>query len=168
MELWLSWRLRKVVTVLAWLVALGACQSRPIVTQPIQFNHLAHIKRGLSCTFCHQYVQKADFAGIPALKVCATCHRGKISDSPEAEKVRGFVKERKEIPWHRIYEVPSYVNFSHRRHVSLGGLQCETCHGNVRELSTPQLRPAVVLTMSRCIACHDQRKVNTDCLACHH
>ena len=168
MESWLSWRISKVVAVLACLLALGACHSSPVVTQPIQFNHAAHIKRGLSCVFCHQSVQKAEFAGIPPLKVCATCHRGKVSDSPEAEKVREFVKERKEIPWHRIYQVPTHVNFSHRRHVALGKLQCETCHGNVRESSTPQLRPAVAISMTRCMACHDQRKVSTDCLACHH
>jgi len=154
--------------MLACLLGLGACRTSPAVIQPVQFNHAAHVKRGLSCVFCHQSVQKAEFAGIPALKVCATCHRGKVSDSPEAEKVRSFVKDGHEIPWRRIYQVPTFVNFSHRRHVAFGKLQCETCHGDVRESSTPQLRPAVTISMNRCMACHDERKVSTDCLVCHH
>jgi len=167
-ELWLSWRVRKVTVVLLCLLALGACNSSPPVTQPVQFNHLAHTKRGLQCNFCHQYAQKADFAGLPRLTVCATCHRAKISSSEEAEKVRVYVKDRKEIPWHRIYRMPSHVNFSHQRHVTVGKLECKQCHGDIKNSAVPQVRPAVALTMSKCIACHDQRKVSTDCLACHH
>ncbi len=161
-----SSQLKNIALALACLVALGACESAP-VSQPVQFNHMVHVK-ALQCNFCHQYVQKADFAGIPPVKVCATCHRGKVSASAEAGKVRAFVKERKEIPWQRIYRVPSYVNFSHRRHVLLGGLQCESCHGNLRVASTPQLRPAFAISMNWCMACHDERKVDTDCLTCHH
>src|SRR5208282_4827040 len=161
-----SWQPKNVALALACLVALGACES-PSVSQPVQFNHAVHVK-ALQCNFCHQYVEKAGFAGIPSVKVCATCHRGKVSGSEEAEKVRAFVKEHREIPWQRIYRVPSYVNFSHRRHVLLGGLQCESCHGNLRVASTPQARPAFAISMNRCMACHEERKVDTDCLTCHH
>jgi hypothetical protein len=149
-------------------VVIGGCESAPPVVQPIRFNHQAHTSKGLSCVFCHRYVKTASFAGIPDITVCATCHRGAITRNPEGEKVRQHVLQRENIAWRRIYQVPSYVYFSHRRHVTLGGIECASCHGSIKDSTSPQTRPAVVFTMDRCVTCHDQHKANTDCYACHH
>ncbi len=163
----LSLRCNLLVAVLL-TVMIGGCESAPPVVQPIRFNHQAHTSKGLSCLFCHQYVKTASFAGIPNITVCATCHRGAITRNPEGEKVRQHVLRREDIAWRRIYQVPTYVYFSHRRHVTLGGVECASCHGSIKDSTSPQTHPAVLLTMDRCVACHEQRKANTDCYACHH
>lgn len=148
--------------------AIGACESAPPVVQPIRFNHQAHTSKGLSCMFCHRHVKTASFAGIPDITVCATCHRGAITRNPDGEKVRQHVLQRKNIAWRRIYRLPTYVYFSHRRHVALGAIECASCHGSIKDSASPQTRPAVALTMDQCVACHEQRHADTDCYACHH
>ena len=48
--------------------------------------------------------------------------------------------------------------FSHEQHVSAGGLNCEACHGNVKEMN--RLYQVPDLSMGWCIDCHKTRKVN--------
>jgi len=77
------------------------------------------------------------------------------------------VENSEEIIWNRIYELPDHVYFSHRRHIALGKIECAQCHGDIHAFETPPLIPFVALTMDFCIDCHDEHKVNNDCLACH-
>ena len=157
----------RLAVLLASGVFLAACGGSPAVTQPIQFSHKAHAGAGLPCALCHQFVERESFAGIPATSVCMTCHRGAITDNPEAEKVRQYGEQGMEIPWQRALQLPIHVYFSHRRHVTLGGLKCAECHGNVENVSRPVLEPAIALDMDGCMACHAQRNANNDCNACH-
>ena len=90
-----------------------------------------------------------------------------ITESPEEEKIRQYAAKGMEIPWQRVYRVPSHVYFSHRRHVTLGGLDCAACHGDVKGSSVPVTRPAVVLDMKACMDCHQKRQASNDCDGCH-
>ncbi len=135
--------------------------------QPIAFNHKKHIAQGLGCDTCHPYYKIQTFSGMPDIAVCLGCHKEAITQSPEEEKIRQFAKRREEIPWRRIYGEPDHVFYSHRRHVVLGRIECQTCHGNIGESEKPPTRPFVQMTMRWCMNCHAKNKVTNDCLACH-
>ncbi|MBI4549170.1 MAG: cytochrome c3 family protein [Ignavibacteriae bacterium] len=143
--------------------------NRYRVLQPLEYSHKAHVESaGMKCTDCHFYVDKMASASIPSLEVCQTCHNDEpVSTSPEEVKLLSYVKEGKEIPWRQVYEVPDHVYFSHRRHVIDGELDCSECHGNMAELTKSVSYQAIPMTMKNCLDCHKQRKVTTDCLACH-
>ena len=79
----------------------------------------------------------------------------------------GYIAQESEIPWERVYRVPDHVYFSHRRHVTGAGLECEVCHGNVKEFTKPASSPAVPVTMENCMSCHRENNVTNDCLSCH-
>jgi len=139
-----------------------------IVKQPISFNHKKHIQEAdLECSDCHLYYKKYAFSGKPTIDVCLTCHEEAISDSPEEEKIREYAKKGEDIDWVRLYLVPDDVYYSHKRHVVAGGIECEVCHGNIRQSVEPPKRPEVKITMGMCIECHKKRNVTTDCIACH-
>ena len=139
------------------------------IAQPLAFNHKAHIDNaGVDCKDCHLNVEKSAVATIPALEVCTTCHSGEpLSKSPVEQELLKYAAEKKEIPWVQIYSLPPHVYFSHRRHVTIGGLECPSCHGNVAVMSAPVSHQETPLKMENCIACHTQRKVTNDCIACH-
>lgn len=143
------------------------CERDRQITQPIQFSHRAHTEKGLSCDLCHESIEKAASAGLPAIETCMTCHQAAMSDSPEEAKVRQYGEQGQEIPWRRLFELPAHVYFSHRRHVAFGGVACAECHGNMGENDAPSVRPAVALSMGTCMGCHAQRNASGDCDACH-
>lgn len=135
--------------------------------QPIQFPHKKHVGQGLACVFCHRYVEQLPAASIPGVKVCITCHQNPITKSREEEKIREYAKAGRDIPWVRLYVAGDDIYFSHRRHVALGQVACEKCHGKMGETLTPPLKPLVKITMDGCLSCHKQVKASTDCVACH-
>ncbi len=143
--------------------------AKQIIAQPLAFNHKVHIETAsLNCKDCHLNVEKMAVATIPSIEVCQTCHNDEpISKSPVEKEVLGYVAEKKEIPWIQVYSVPDHVYFSHRRHVTLGGLECSTCHGNIAASTAPVSFQTMPVTMETCINCHRQNKISTDCLACH-
>jgi hypothetical protein len=56
------------------------------------------------------------------------------------------------LRWNKVHNLPDHVYFSHQQHVVVGGVACETCHGDVKKMGTvEQQRP---LTMGWCIDCH--------------
>jgi len=156
------------VTTLA--IAAG-CADPPV--QPIAFNHQLHVTRGaLECESCHETVYEETFAGLPPLKICMRCHRSDTPKDPAVasriEVVRSYEKNGSEVAWQRVYQMPPFVFFSHRRHTEVAGLECEVCHGKMAEMTAPPEHPASdILTMSGCVHCHEQKHVSTDCAACH-
>lgn len=61
------------------------------------------------------------------------------------------------IEWTRIHNLPDHVYFNHAQHVSVGQLECQTCHGKVEEMEVvAQHSP---LSMGWCINCHRQTEV---------
>jgi len=152
------------VLLLFLLTGLGVGSK---TEQPISFNHKKHLEQGLECDACHRFYKTQAFSGLPDLNTCLECHKEPVTKSPEEEKIRQFQKKGQEIPWKRIYGEPDHVFFSHRRHVVLGKLQCQTCHGDIGQRETPPTKPWVKMTMSWCMDCHTKNKVTNDCLACH-
>lgn len=154
-----------ILITMVWIV-LGAHQT---IIQPISYNHKLHIEKAeLKCVDCHQYVGTMAAATIPNIEVCSSCHSGEpLSNSPEELKLLKYIESGKRIPWKKIYSVPAFVYFSHRRHVTIGEIECSKCHGNVQELTVPASYPLRLPTMKNCIDCHKENKVTYDCLACH-
>ena len=153
------------VAIIVWTV-FGA---RNTITQPIEYNHKIHVEEAeLTCVDCHLSVETMSSAMIPNIEICMDCHSDEpFSDSPEEIKLLKYIEEEQQIPWQKIYSVPNHVYFSHRRHVTIGDLECSNCHGNVEELETPAPYPSWEPTMENCIDCHKQYKVTFDCLSCH-
>jgi hypothetical protein len=135
--------------------------------QPISFNHKKHVDQGLECDACHRYYKTQSFSGLPSIAICLECHKEPITSNPEEEKIRQYEKKKEQIPWRHIYGEPDHVFFSHRRHVVLGKIACQTCHGNIAQSEKPPSKPWVKMTMSWCMNCHRKSKATNDCLACH-
>ena len=156
-----------VATLSLAALSLAACNRAAPVAQPIQFSHKAHVEKGLPCDGCHQFVEKASFAGMPTTETCMMCHQATITDNPEEEKVRQYAAKGLQIPWGRVYQVAGHAYFSHRRHVTLGRVECVRCHGDVGESAAPLTVAALPISMNRCIGCHAQEGAASDCNACH-
>ena len=140
----------------------------PDVKQPIQFNHMLHVEEvGLECTDCHQYVTTEEFAGRPSLETCSGCHEDPLTESTEEALLVKYIQDAEEIPWRRLYRVPAHVYYSHRRHVTVAGLECNRCHGEIGLTSVPPRKPLKKLTMGFCLDCHEVLGASTDCNACH-
>lgn len=149
------------------------------VTQPIKFPHKTHIEMNLECTTCHEKAEKGREAGRPSIAVCMTCHAG-ADGQGEIKKVQAYGERGAEIPWRRVFRLPPHVFFSHRPHVAVANIKCQSCHGPMETLTRPPETPLKRLTMSDCLGCHESwsrsggevqktamRRIATDCATCH-
>lgn len=139
-------------------VAVGETEKEPIA-QPIQFPHNRHVQvLGMDCQYCHSSARKEIHAGVPPTQLCMGCH-AKIdtTNRPELDKLVQYWADGKgeSIPWNRVHDLPDFVYFSHKRHVS-GGVQCQECHGQMQDLEVAQR--AASLKMGWCLDCHAQHE----------
>ena len=132
--------------------------------QPVPFSHKQHSSAGLQCQLCHPKAIKEERAGLPSAAQCMSCHAGLKQDSPAIRKLATFHKEKKPLPWARVYRIPDFVFFSHARHVN-GKVACSDCHGPVEQRDT--LAMEVVHNMTTCMDCHKMRKISNRCQVCH-
>lgn len=132
-----------------------------------QFNHKLHAENGVECTGCHTRAPEQASAGKPALATCLICHEEALTKSPAEELIRTYAAGGRELPWKKVTSVPDHVFFSHRRHVTMGKVACETCHGVMASQAKPPARPLVNLDMDFCVGCHERSGASVDCLACH-
>jgi hypothetical protein len=147
------------------LLAAGSRgQQQQQQQQPVPYSHKAHLALGLTCASCHKNADPGEFMGFPAESFCMTCHQAVKADSPHIEKVAAAAREKKPIPWVRVYQLPTYVYFSHRVHTAAGAT-CVTCHGPVRERD--RITKEVSHNMRSCMACHAATKARSDCMTCH-
>ncbi len=109
--------------------------------QPLPFSHRAHTELGLKCSECHKGAAQGPAAGIPPESLCMNCHRTVKAQSPAIVTLAGFLKRSEPVPWARLYRLPDFVFFSHKREKSI--------------------------SMQSCMACHDKRKANNNCDTCH-
>ncbi len=64
------------------------------------------------------------------------------------------------VEWVRIHNLPDFAYFNHSQHVSVAGIECQTCHGPVEEMEIMyQYSP---LTMGWCITCHRETNVKME------
>jgi c(7)-type cytochrome triheme protein len=133
--------------------------------QPVPFSHRAHAELGLKCVECHKGGALGRAAGIPPESLCMNCHVTVKAQSPAIVALTGFVKRREPVPWARLYRLPDFVSFSHKRHFGKAQIPCSTCHAEVERQDA--LVKEKSIGMQSCMACHDKRKANNNCDACH-
>ncbi len=61
------------------------------------------------------------------------------------------------IPWVRIHNLPDHVYYNHSQHVTVGKLECQTCHGKIEEMEIVEQHSP--LSMGWCINCHRKTDV---------
>ena len=159
--------------VVAWFAAAGAVVMvfgvlrtstlRP--EQPIEFPHYIHVgELDMDCSYCHPYVEKSIYAGLPQAGLCMECHEGVATDRPEIIKLTEMYETGESVEWVRVYRVKPHVFFSHKRHV-LSGVECRECHGPIELMTTVQR--VTDLGMGWCMECHNERGAPIDCVTCH-
>lgn len=168
----LAMRRRRVLELL--LLALGLFvavliwKPPPAVPQPIAFNHRVHTEQlGLGCEFCHMYVTTGAHAGLPGEDTCGICHLAVQGDAPEAARVTELLTAGTPFRFNKLFRLPTHVNYTHRRHVGIGDLECANCHGSIATSERPPARPLVHIDMAFCLDCHRARGQPVDCVACH-
>jgi mono/diheme cytochrome c family protein len=137
-------------------------------SQPINFSHKIHANdNGIQCQYCHSTVEKSKTASIPSAMVCMNCHKGiqETANPGSAEEIakiykatgfdpatQAYTNTPVPLQWNKVHVLPDHVFFSHQQHVVVGGVACEQCHGDVKQMTTvEQQRP---LTMGWCVDCH--------------
>lgn len=139
-------------------------------TQPIAFSHKIHAGQyEIDCQYCHTGVNKSKSANIPSPNICMNCHTQVKTESEEIQKIYAAIDydpatqtygtNTKPIEWVRIHNLPDLAYFNHSQHVNVGGLECETCHGPIKEMEVVYQYSS--LTMGWCINCHRETDVNT-------
>ena len=164
----LHWRPVATVLAVALLLLLAFATRGHAVLQPIAFNHRKHTHDlKLGCVFCHQYVSTGQHAGLPGASTCAVCHQIPQGHSPEAARVTELLSAGNPLEFHKLFRLPTYVYFSHRRHVGIAKLPCERCHGAIATTERPPATPLVKIRMAFCLDCHQASHQTVDCVACH-
>ena len=163
-----------------YMMQVGVDQGYQPV-QPIHFSHKIHAgDNGIDCKYCHSSARVSKTSGIPSLNVCMNCHKSVYEYNGEttAEYDKAFYDgeikklyaaagwddadqqytgETQPVKWVRIHNLPDFAYFNHSQHVSVAGLECQTCHGPVEEMEIMyQYSP---LTMGWCINCHRETNV---------
>lgn len=149
------------------LFACGACMAVGAVApeQPVPFSHKVHAGTlKMKCKMCHPNPDPGETMTIAAASTCMQCHSAIKTDSPAIQKVAAFAKNEREIKWVPVYQIPSYVIFSHRAHLDAGN-SCEECHGKVE--TRDQLSREADISMGGCMNCHRAKKASIDCSYCH-
>jgi mono/diheme cytochrome c family protein len=156
-------------TVIDGLYSIGVQQDyQP--KQPIAFSHKLHAGAyEINCKYCHTGVLKGKQANIPSPNICMNCHTQIKQESPEIQKIysaigydvktASYTGKQKPIEWVRIHNLPDLAYFNHSQHVNVGGIECETCHGPIKEMEV--VKQYSLLTMGWCIDCHRKTDVNT-------
>jgi hypothetical protein len=150
--------------------AAGRIVLRPTarVAQPVQFNHQKHVKEvGLECATCHEYFSTGEHSGLPTLELCEGCHSEALGKSSEEQVLLKLIAGKPRPEFRKLFRMPDHVRYAHGRHVTAGGLTCETCHGAIADSTAPPPAALMRITMATCTNCHEQRGVRNDCTGCH-
>lgn len=128
--------------------------------QPIAFSHKLHAgEYEIDCNYCHTGVNKSRAATIPAANICMNCHGVVKKESPEIQKIYAAIENDQPIEWVRVHNLPDLAYFNHSQHVNVAGVECETCHGDIKTMEVVEQRSS--LTMGWCIDCHRTTDVNS-------
>jgi len=150
--------------------------------QPIHFSHKIHAgDNKIDCKYCHSSARVSKTSGIPALNVCMNCHKNisEYTGETTAEYSKEFYDaqiqklydavgwdgqkysgEQKPVKWVRVHNLPDFAYFNHSQHVTVAGVECQTCHGPVEEMEI--LEQHAPLTMGWCVNCHRETNVNVE------
>ena len=140
-------------------------RTGPSPAQPIAFPHTVHAGQlQIPCTYCHAFVERSRHAGSPPLEICMGCHKTIATERGEIRKLTRYYEEKRPIEWTRVYALPDFIYFSHKRHVK-AGVECVMCHGHVAGME--RVRRMNELVMGWCVSCHRVRGASRDCATCH-
>jgi len=141
------------------LYTVGIQQNyQPI--QPIAFSHKIHAGQfEIDCNYCHTGVRNSKSANIPSVNICMNCHNSINTEKPEIQKILTAYEEKKPIEWIRVHNLPDLSYFNHSQHVEVGGIECETCHGPIKEMDV--VYQYAELTMGWCVNCHRETELNS-------
>jgi hypothetical protein len=168
----------------SWVMQIGIDQDYAPI-QPIHYSHRIHAgSNGIDCKYCHSSARVSKHAGIPSLNVCMNCHKNiaEVSDTTNTAEYSkafydaqiqklydavGWDKENQKytgktspVKWVRIHNLPDFAYFNHSQHVTVAGIECQTCHGPVQTYEIQkQFAP---LTMGWCIDCHRKTEVKME------
>jgi hypothetical protein len=142
-----------------WVLVLPAAS----VTQPLAFNHAKHAE--VACATCHSGVETRARATFPSGATCANCHA--TAPASVGQATRDAIQRQDPARWVPVTHLADHVMFSHRRHVTLGGLACESCHADIGQRTAPPPRRPMRLIMDTCLACQHREGASADCAACH-
>jgi len=165
-----------------WFMQIGVDQGyEPI--QPIHYSHRIHAgDNGIDCKYCHSSARDSKHSGIPSLNVCMNCHKS-IAEVAETTLAEGkefgvdynqeiqklydavgwdvaeqkYTGKTQPVKWIRIHNLPDFAYFNHAQHVTVAGIECQTCHGPVEEMEIMYQHSP--LTMGWCINCHRETDV---------
>jgi hypothetical protein len=133
--------------------------------QPIEFNHKLHSAGGKqACTTCHAETESGELVDIPDVPKCMSCHSSITPRTSAEQKLAAFAKQNRDADWVRVYQIPTFVRFSHRQHAQ-AGTQCDVCHGPVATRTS--LRREKQLSMGECMTCHRENNASIECGSCH-
>ena len=166
--------------VYGYLMQVGVDQGYQPV-QPIHFSHKIHSgDNKIDCKYCHSSARVSKHSGIPSVNICMNCHKsiyeynGEVTDEyskefydAEIQKIyaaagwddvdQQYTGETQPIKWVRIHNLPDFAYFNHSQHVSVAGIECQTCHGPVEEMEIMYQYSS--LTMGWCINCHRESNI---------
>ncbi len=130
--------------------------------QPIKFSHVVHARdMQIDCQYCHTTVAHSKHAGIPDVNICWNCHsivrEGSHSGKHQINKVVEAWESETPIQWVKVHNLQDHVFFSHAQHVTVGKVECLTCHGAIEEMD--RVRQVGDLSMGWCINCHRDTEV---------
>lgn len=170
--------------VYGFLMQVGVDQDYAPI-QPIHYSHKIHAgDNEINCKYCHSAARVSKNAGIPSLNVCMNCHKNisevaETTATPEYSKAfydeqinklyaavgwdkttQSYTGKTQPVKWVRIHNLPDFVYFNHSQHVSVAGIECQTCHGPVETYEIQkQFAP---LTMGWCVDCHRKTDVKME------
>ena len=170
--------------VYGFLMQVGVDQDYAPI-QPIHYSHRIHAgDNEINCKYCHSAARVSKNGGIPSLNVCMNCHKNiaevaETTATPEYSKAfydeqiqklytavgwdkttQSYTGKTQPVKWVRIHNLPDFVYFNHSQHVTVAGIECQTCHGPVQEYEIQkQFAP---LTMGWCIDCHRKTDVKME------
>jgi hypothetical protein len=153
--------------------------------QPIEFSHKIHAgDNSIDCDYCHSSARSSKTAGVPSVNICMNCHtmirKGTNTGESEIKKIHDAIENNTPIEWVRVHQLPDLTYFNHSQHVSIGGLECQQCHGNMQEKTLGQVATMEelnsqeynmkdgikfkhpTLTMGWCIDCHRQKEIDME------
>jgi mono/diheme cytochrome c family protein len=166
-----------------YFMQLGIDQGYQPV-QPIHFSHKIHAgDNKIDCKYCHSSARVSKHSGIPSLNICMNCHKSVYEYNGETtveytkefydgeiqklyaavgwdDAEQQYTGETSPVKWVRIHNLPDFAYFNHSQHVSVAGIECQTCHGPVEEMEIMYQHSP--LTMGWCINCHRETNVKVN------
>jgi cytochrome c551/c552 len=151
--------------------------------QPIYYSHKVHAGvNQVNCLYCHGGAMEGKHANIPSVNVCMNCHMAineyngekmfredgsEVNGTAEIQKLydyagwdpatNKYTGKGKPVEWIKIHNLPDHVYFNHSQHTKAGGVQCQTCHGEIQNMG--EVYQFSNLSMGWCINCHRETNV---------